>query len=77
MRPRTFLTGDGQVRRSKVRRQTPCGKQAYSSRKDAAAKAKAASKMTGEPIGFYHCARGCHGWHLGHPIGWHDQQAAS
>ncbi len=59
--------------RTVIRRKTVpsdrCGKQAHSSRKIAAAAAKRASKESGERIEVYHCRRGCHAWHIGHPPG--------
>lgn len=67
---------DGKVARVKVTSRTscPCGKRAYSSRKVAAAKAIEMSKLSGEPIEAYHCVRGGHCFHIGHPPGWRRAQ---
>lgn len=46
-----------------------CGKVSYSSRKIAISVAKRTSREKGELIEAYKCKRGCHAWHLGHPIG--------
>lgn len=71
MRPRTVVdTNTGRVRRTPVVRDTPCGKNGYTSRKLAAAVAKRASKQTGETIEAYRCPHGCHVWHVGHPPGY-------
>ena len=56
-----------QPKQVKVRSiRTLCGKQGYSSKKVALAKAKASARDTGEDIRAYRCPRGCHAWHLGH-----------
>ena len=77
MKPRRVMSSlEGKVVR-KTRTESagcPCGKVAYSSRKLAAAAAVAASKDSGEPIEAYHCTRGGHCFHIGHPIGWHAAQ---
>lgn len=57
------------MRRSRIARSSTCGKIAYSSRKEAAAAAKAQTRATGELIEAYHCRRGCHAHHIGHPPG--------
>jgi hypothetical protein len=64
------VSEDGATWRETVLRSTPCGKQGYTRRKLAAAAAAATeSRLTGELIGAYHCPRGCHVWHIGHPPG--------
>lgn len=68
MRPITVLTDTGVIVRTTVQRRTRCGKQGYSSRKVAAATAKAESRRSGETIHAYHCGT-CHAFHIGHPIG--------
>mgnify|MGYP000302339016 CR=1 FL=1 len=67
---------EGKVARVKVTSRTlcPCGKRAYTGRKTAAAKAREMSKLSGEPIEAYHCVRGGHCWHIGHPPGWRAAQ---
>jgi len=76
VRPRAVVLEGGKVRRTKVTRmgRCRCGKLAYSSRKLAKARAVHESKATGEPIYAYHCVRGGHCWHIGHPIGWRAAQ---
>lgn len=75
MRARVVVLEGGKVRRAKVTRcRCTCGKLAYSSRKIAKARAIHEAKASGEPIHAYHCVRGGHCWHLGHPIGWHREQ---
>lgn len=70
MRPRTITDpATGKVTRTKVTPRSACGKFAYSSRKIAAAAAKAQTRNTGEYIVAYRCKRGCHCWHVGHPPG--------
>jgi hypothetical protein len=69
MRPVTSTDELGKVSRSKIAATSPCGKQAYSSKKVAKQRAVFSSKMTGETIEAYKCKRGCHAWHLGHPPG--------
>lgn len=76
MRPVTHIHPDtGLVIRSKVARATACGKQGYSSRKLAKSTAKIQAKATGEDLQAYHCPRGCHCWHIGHPPGSKNQVA--
>lgn len=76
MRSRRLRTSDGVVvGRTKILRQTPCGKQGYTSRKLALHAAAIARNETGEPIHAYRCSVGCHCWHLGHPPGWRQEQA--
>lgn len=70
MKPRTMVDdATGRVRRVKVIYRTACGKYGYTSRKLAAAYAKAAQRSTGELIEPYRCPHGCHVWHIGHPPG--------
>lgn len=70
MRPVTHVHPDtGLVVRSKVIGGTACGKQGYSSRKLAKSTAAIQSRNTGETLTAYHCTRGCHCWHIGHPPG--------
>lgn len=60
----------GEVTRTPIRRQTPCGKQGYSSKKIAKYHANVQRKATGEDIEAYRCWKpGCHCWHLGHRPG--------
>lgn len=66
MRPRTVRDDRAVVHRIH-RVASRCGKTAYSSRKRAAAAAKASTKVTGEYIEVYHCWSPCHAFHIGHP----------
>jgi hypothetical protein len=58
---------------TKTIRDTPCGKQGYTSRKVALERAAIARRETGEPIQAYKCTS-CHLHHIGHPPGWRAQQ---
>lgn len=69
MRARRRVTESGVVWREAIIRSTPCGKQGYTRRKLAAAAAATEARLTGEELVAYHCTRGCHMWHIGHPRG--------
>lgn len=55
-------------------RRNGCPKNRYASKKVAKQRAIASAKLLNEPIHAYKCPKGCHAWHIGHPIGWRAQQ---
>lgn len=48
---------------------TACGKYGYTTRKAAAHAAASQRRIAGENVHAYHCTRGCHLFHIGHPPG--------
>lgn len=68
MRARTVVDHDGYVHRSRVIHDTPCGKNAYATRKLAKTVARQQAKESGENLEAYHCYV-CHAHHVGHPPG--------
>lgn len=71
MRARIVTDVNGRVHRQHTIAHSPCGKQAYTSRKLAATAAAQARKATdGDDIRAYRCIDGCHCWHIGHRPWW-------
>lgn len=74
MKTRRFTNDAGKVLRTSVMPWTACGKFGYTSRKLAKAVAAEQTRLTGTYIEAYHCKRGCHSYHIGHP--WKTRQAS-
>ncbi len=78
MRTRPYRGHEGKIVRSKIdRRGGPCGKNRYATRKVAKSTAKSQGRLLGEELIAYHCTRGCHAWHIGHPYGTKNVQVGA